>query len=95
MRRITNPRLKPLTIAGRIALECAFQGTQFLDYAGFTDIEFNPAKSINCQRSAALLSSLMQADLAERATTLTTSDQTKSQLFLKRCKRCTSTGIQR
>jgi hypothetical protein len=35
-------------------------------YAGFTDIEFNPSKSINCQaRSCALFVSLMKADLLD------------------------------
>lgn len=33
------------------------------DYAGFTDIEFNPAKSISCQaRSCAIAVALMQSD---------------------------------
>jgi hypothetical protein len=37
-------------------------------YAGFTDIEFNPGKSINCQaRSCALFVSLMKSDLLDRA----------------------------
>lgn len=37
-------------------------------YAGFTDIEFNPEKSINCQaRSCALFVSLMKRDLLEEA----------------------------
>lgn len=40
----------------------------FCQYAGFTDIEFNPAKSINCQaRSCALFSALMSSNLLERA----------------------------
>ena len=35
-------------------------------YAGFTDIEFNPSKSINCQaRSCALFVSLMKRELLE------------------------------
>lgn len=35
-------------------------------YTGFTDIEFNPSKSINCQaRSCALFVSLMKADLLD------------------------------
>jgi hypothetical protein len=35
-------------------------------YAGFTDIEFNPSKSINCQaRSCALFVSLMHMDLLD------------------------------
>jgi hypothetical protein len=39
-------------------------------YAGFTDIEFNPAKSINCQaRSCALFVSLMKNDLLHQAVT--------------------------
>jgi uncharacterized protein DUF6977 len=39
-------------------------------YAGFTDIEFNPGKSINCQaRSCALFVSLMKNDLLDRAVT--------------------------
>lgn len=38
--------------------------SSFLQYAGFTDIEFNPAKSINCQaRSCALFASLIRSDL--------------------------------
>jgi hypothetical protein len=37
-------------------------------YAGFTDIEFNPSKSINCQaRSCALFVSLMKNDLLQQA----------------------------
>lgn len=37
-------------------------------YAGFTDIEFNPGRSINCQaRSCALFVTLMKKDLLERA----------------------------
>jgi hypothetical protein len=37
-------------------------------YAGFTDIEFNPARSINCQaRSCALFVALMSKDLLENA----------------------------
>jgi hypothetical protein len=37
-------------------------------YAGFTDIEFNPSKSINCQaRSCALFVSLMKNDLLQKA----------------------------
>lgn len=37
-------------------------------YAGFTDIEFNPTKSINCQaRSCALFVSLRKNDLLDRA----------------------------
>lgn len=39
-------------------------------YAGFTDIEFNPSKSINCQaRSCALFVSLMKNDLLHEAVT--------------------------
>jgi hypothetical protein len=42
--------------------------SSFLRYAGFTDIEFNPAKSINCQaRSCALFASLMRSGLLTRA----------------------------
>ena len=38
------------------------------DYAGFTDIEFNPSKSINCQaRSCALFVSLCHKDLINDA----------------------------
>ena len=37
-------------------------------YAGFTDIEFNPAKSINCQaRSCAMLVAMMRKDILENA----------------------------
>ena len=37
-------------------------------YAGFTDIEFNPARSINCQaRSCALFAALMTKNLLEKA----------------------------
>lgn len=37
-------------------------------YCGFTDIEFNPSKSINCQaRSCALFVSLMKSDLLHEA----------------------------
>jgi hypothetical protein len=39
-------------------------------YAGFTDIEFNPTKSINCQaRSCALFVSLMRTNLLHEAAT--------------------------
>lgn len=39
-----------------------------MTYAGFTDIEFNPAKSVNCQaRSCALLVSLLKRDLLDEA----------------------------
>jgi hypothetical protein len=42
--------------------------TDKVNYAGFTDIEFNPSKSINCQaRSCALFVALMQKDLLENA----------------------------
>lgn len=38
-------------------------------YAGFTDIEFNPQKSVNCQaRSVALFMSLMKRQLLKEAT---------------------------
>ena len=38
------------------------------DYAGFTDIEFNPRKSINCQaRSCALFVALMRGGLLDEA----------------------------
>ena len=37
-------------------------------YAGFTDIEFNPSRSVNCQaRSCALFVALMATNLLERA----------------------------
>lgn len=39
------------------------------DYGGFTDVEFNPHRSINCQaRSCALFLSLMKRNLLEDAT---------------------------
>ena len=42
--------------------------TDKVNYAGFTDIEFNPSKSINCQaRSCALFVALMKKSLLERA----------------------------
>lgn len=42
--------------------------TSKVAYAGFTDIEFNPVKSINCQaRSCALFVALMQNDLLKEA----------------------------
>lgn len=42
--------------------------SQILEYDAFTDIEFNPDKSINCQaRSAALFVSLSKRDLLENA----------------------------
>jgi hypothetical protein len=42
--------------------------TNKITYAGFTDIEFNPAKSINCQaRSCALFVALMQNGLLHDA----------------------------
>jgi hypothetical protein len=38
------------------------------DYAGFTDIEFNPYRSINCQaRSCALFLALMKLELFDDA----------------------------
>lgn len=38
-------------------------------YGGFTDVEFNPHRSINCQaRSCALFLSLMKRDLLDKAT---------------------------
>lgn len=41
-----------------------FLAKHLLDYDGFTDIEFNPTKSINCQaRAAALFVSLMRRDM--------------------------------
>lgn len=41
---------------------------RFSDYGGFTDIEFNPEKSINCQaRSCALFVSLVRKDLLDHA----------------------------
>ncbi|PHE75170.1 hypothetical protein COF47_17355 [Bacillus wiedmannii] len=41
---------------------------QLLDYDGFTDIEFNPEKSINCQaKSAALYVALYRANLLNKA----------------------------
>lgn len=37
-----------------------------VNYAGFTDIEFNPAKSVNCQaRSCALFVALMQSEMLD------------------------------
>lgn len=42
--------------------------TDKIIYAGFTDIEFNPKKSVNCQaRSCALFVALMQSDLLDCA----------------------------
>ena len=42
--------------------------TRLRSYAGFTDIEFNPKKSINCQaRSCALLVSLSQRGVLQQA----------------------------
>lgn len=42
--------------------------TRLRKYAGFTDIEFNPERSLNCQaRSCALFVSLMSKDLLESA----------------------------
>jgi hypothetical protein len=42
--------------------------TKLYSYAGFTDVEFNPYRSINCQaRSCALFLSLMKKDLLEQA----------------------------
>jgi hypothetical protein len=39
-----------------------------VNYAGFTDIEFNPSRSVNCQaRSCALFVALMQKDLLDSA----------------------------
>ena len=45
-----------------------FQDERLPRYAGFTDIEFNPSKSINCQaRSCALFVSLREKSLLEEA----------------------------
>lgn len=42
--------------------------SQLLEYRGFTDIEFNPEKSINCQaRSAALFVALSKRNFLEKA----------------------------
>jgi hypothetical protein len=42
--------------------------TDRVNYAGFTDIEFNPAKSVNCQaRSCALFVALMQNEMLDVA----------------------------
>ena len=42
--------------------------SRFCEYAGFTDIEFNPSKSINCQaRACALFSALLRKGLLEKA----------------------------
>ena len=42
--------------------------SRLIDYAGFTDIEFNPKKSINCQaRSCALYISLIKKNIIDRA----------------------------
>lgn len=42
--------------------------SRFCDYVGFTDIEFNPARSINCQaRACALFAALMGNGLLEQA----------------------------
>ncbi len=51
------------------ALSCNINlATQLLDYQGFSDIEFNPEKSWNCQaRSAALYVSLMRSGLIDKA----------------------------
>ena len=44
------------------------QAKALLDYDGFTDIEFNPAKSINCQAaSAAIFKSLTDKNLIDEA----------------------------
>jgi len=41
--------------------------TRLLKYKGFTDIEFNPSKSVNCQaRSCAIFVSLLKKGLIER-----------------------------
>ncbi|WP_064697205.1 DarT1-associated NADAR antitoxin family protein [Rhizobium aegyptiacum] len=46
-------------------------------YAGFTDIEFNPNKSVNCQaRSCALFVALMRANLLEKV-------MSSAEIFLK------------
>jgi hypothetical protein len=43
-------------------------GQKLFAYAGFTDIEFNPHRSINCQaRSCALFLTLMKRDLLDEA----------------------------
>ena len=42
---------------------------KLFEYDGFTDIEFNPSKSINCQaRSCAILVSLLKKDLFPKVT---------------------------
>jgi hypothetical protein len=46
----------------------AWLRTRLPEYGGFSDIEFNPARSINCQaRSCALFVALMSRDLLEQA----------------------------
>lgn len=51
------------------------------DYAGFTDIEFNPQKSVNCQaRSIALFMTLMKRKLLDKAVE---SPESFSSLLLK------------
>lgn len=50
------------------ALDHAKVGDRLLGFAGFTDIEFNPAKSLNCQaRSCALYVSLQERGLLPEA----------------------------
>jgi len=51
------------------ALSAKLKGNPILfQYSGFTDIEFNPKKSINCQaRSCALYVALMHRDILEKA----------------------------
>lgn len=46
----------------------AVLGQDLMEYNGFSDIEFNPEKSINCQAaSAALYKALVQRDLLDEA----------------------------
>jgi len=44
------------------------EGSRLLEYDGFSDIEFNPIKSVNCQaRSAAIFVSLTHSGLLEKS----------------------------
>ncbi|SMF95086.1 hypothetical protein SAMN02949497_2431 [Methylomagnum ishizawai] len=61
-------------------------------YKGFTDIEFNPEKSINCQaRTCALLVSLLKLDLMDKA--LATQDSFISFVLADSLKQSHSTDI--
>jgi hypothetical protein len=69
---ITFPREPKTAFYDWLYICALFPHREFLKrlehYAGFTDIEFNPTRSINCQaRSCAMLVAMMKTQILERA----------------------------